>query len=203
MFGFSKQEEDYRKYRWFFTSSGTLVVGGKSDEQNEIVFNHFLKKGYYVMHTSSPGSPFMIIQSDNPTSEDKEETAIFCACFSKQWKRLKNEKEKVAVDIFRAEQLYKNRLMKKGSFGVNGEKKTIVVTPALILIFQKGKLRTIAKTKQTVKKGGEVLAEIKLGSLTKEQACEKIARRLKETYQFPVSKDEIMAALPSDKMSVK
>lgn len=202
MFGLSKQEEDYRKYRWFFTASGTLVVGGKSDEQNEIVFKHFLKKGYYILHTSSPGSPFMIIQTDRPSGEDLEETAIFCACFSKQWKHVGNEKEHISVDIFRAEQLYKTRMMKKGTFGINGEKKTLKVAPALILVFQKGKLRAVAKTKQNMKQGGEILAEIRPGKLSKEEACEKISQRLKDIYQYPVSKDEIMAALPSDKLKV-
>ena len=31
------KEIDYKKFRWFFTSSGLLVVGGKSAEQNEAV----------------------------------------------------------------------------------------------------------------------------------------------------------------------
>ena len=27
--------DNYQKYKWFFTSSGKLVVGGKSSEQND------------------------------------------------------------------------------------------------------------------------------------------------------------------------
>jgi predicted ribosome quality control (RQC) complex YloA/Tae2 family protein len=81
MFGLLNPDKDYRNYRWFFTSNGILVVGGKSDEQNELVIKNFLKPEYTVMHTSKPGSSFTIIQSDNPSKEDLEETAIFCACF--------------------------------------------------------------------------------------------------------------------------
>ena len=84
--GLSKSEKDYLKYRWFFTSEGKLVVGGKSDEQNEEVIKNFLRPDYLIMHTSLPGSPFMIIQDDNPSKNDLKETAIFCASFSKQWK---------------------------------------------------------------------------------------------------------------------
>ena len=61
-----KPQKDYRNYRWFFTSNGVLVVGGKSDEQNELVIRNFLKPDYTIMHTSKPGSPFMILQTSNP-----------------------------------------------------------------------------------------------------------------------------------------
>ena len=58
-----KDNRDYMKFRWFFTSSGKLVVGGKSDELNERVLREYLNPKYVVCHTSEPGSPFMIIVS--------------------------------------------------------------------------------------------------------------------------------------------
>ena len=190
--------KDYRNYRWFFTSDGSLVVGGKSDEQNELVLRNFLKPEYVVMHTSKPGSGFMIIQKDNPSKRDLDETAVFCACFSKQWKNLKNNKEKVSIDVFKGEQIYKTKLMKKGTFGINGKKQTTKVKPELVLIFQKGKLKSVPKT-TTEKK----LVEIKPGKLSKEQATDKIAKIVKDKYHLPIPKDEIMQAIPSDKISIK
>ena len=62
----SAKTKDYKNYRWFFTSNNILVVGGKSDKQNELALKHFLKPEYTITHTSKPGSPFMIIQSKNP-----------------------------------------------------------------------------------------------------------------------------------------
>jgi hypothetical protein len=194
-------ETDYKKYRWFFTAEGTLVVGGKNEEQNELVLKHFLKPVYSVVHTSLPGSPFMIVISDDPSKKDVEEAAVFCACFSKQWKQLKKSGEKVAIDVFKGNQLYKMKTMKAGTFGVKGTKKTLLVVPELILIFQKGKLRAVPILKKN--KNYEVLAEITPGKLTKEQAADKIIKKIKETYQFPISRDELMAALPSDKVGVE
>ena len=77
----------YENFRWFYTSDGTLVVGGKSDKQNEEALDKFVKPNYIVMHTTKPGSPFMIIQKDNPSKKDIEDTAIFCVSFSQQWKK--------------------------------------------------------------------------------------------------------------------
>ena len=185
----SNQAKDYKNYKWFFTSNNVLVVGGKSDEQNEQAIKHFSKPDYTIMHTSKPGSPFMIIQSDKPTKIDLEETAIFCACFSKQWKQLKSATKKVDIDIFKGNQIYKNSAMKKGTFGIRGKKETMKVKPELVLIFQKGKLKSVPKTTKEKK-----LAEIKPGKLSKDQAADKIAKKIK---------DEIMQAIPSDKLGVK
>ena len=189
-------KKDYRNYRWFFTSNNVLVVGGKSDEQNELVLKHFLKPDYTVMHTSEPGSPFMIIQSDKPTSKDLDETAIFCAAFSKQWKN--SGKKKIDIDVFKGSQIYKVKSMKMGTFGVKGDKQTKKVQPKLILIIQKGRYRAVPDPN-----GESKLAEIKPGNLTKEQAAEKIAKKIRDKFHLPAHKDEIMQAIPSDKLSVK
>ena len=139
-------KKDYRNYRWFFTSNNVLVVGGKSDEQNELVLKHFLKPDFTVMHTSKPGSPFMVIQTDKPTKKDLDETAIFTAAFSKQWK---NGNKKIDIDIFKGEQVYKIKSMKLGTFGVKGDKQTKKVKPELVLIIQKGKIKAVPSRKAT------------------------------------------------------
>ncbi|MEK6936356.1 MAG: NFACT RNA binding domain-containing protein [Nanoarchaeota archaeon] len=186
---------DYKNYRWFFTSDGSLVIGGKSDEQNELVLNNFLKPNYIIMHTSAPGSSFMIIQSDKPSKNDIEETAIFTGCFSKQWK---TGSKKIDIDIFKGSQIYKIKSMKTGTFGVKGDKKTIKINPELILVIQNGKFRAVPSTIKEKK-----LAEIKQGNLSKEEASEKLAKIIKDKFHLPVHKDEIMQAIPSDKLSVR
>tara|TARA_Y100000310_G_scaffold3354_1_gene4286 strand:- start:2028 stop:2621 length:594 start_codon:yes stop_codon:yes gene_type:complete len=189
--------KDYNNYRWFFTSNNVLVVGGKSDEQNELVIRNFLKPDYTVMHTSAPGSSFMILQSDKPTKKDLNETAIFTACFSKQWK---NGKNSIDVDIFQGSQIYKTKQMKIGTFGVKGNKNSESVKPELVLIIQKGKFRAIPNPKNKKEK---ILVEIKRGKLSKEAAAEKIAKKIRDKFHLPVHKDEIMQAIPSDCLSVK
>jgi hypothetical protein len=188
-------DKKYENYRWFFTSNNILVVGGKSDEQNEIVLKEFLKPNYIVMHTSSPGSPFMVIQSDNPQKKDILETAVFCACFSQQWK---TGKKKIDIDIFKGENIYKIPSMKTGTFGVKGNKKTIKVNPELFLVIQNGKLRAIPNASRL-----QVLAFIKQGNLSKEVAADKISKIIKDKYHFPISREEIMSAIPSSKLFVK
>jgi len=185
----------YENFRWFFTSEGTLAIGGKSDEQNEIVIKNFLNPKFFVLHTTEPGSPFMIIQKENPSKKEINETAIFCACFSKQWKL---GKKIISVDVFRGEQIYKTRSMKKGTFGVIGKKDVIKVRPKLFLVIQRGKLRAVPKVVNEKK-----LGVITQGNLTKEEAADIIFKKIKDYYHLPLLKEEIMAAIPSDKINVK
>ncbi len=191
--------KNYLHYRWFYTSEGKLVVGGKSENQNELVIRNFRKPNYTVMHTSKPGSPFMIIQNDSPSKKDLDEAAVFCGCFSKEWKKLKSARDKIDIDIFKANQLHKSKAMKIGTFGVTGKKKTVKIKPELMIIIQKGKLRAVPKTKTKE----QILVEVKPGKLSKEKAAEKIAKKIKDKFHFPVSKEEIMQAIPSGNMSVK
>ncbi len=188
-------KKNYRNYRWFFTSEKTLVVGGKSDEQNELVLRYFLKPNYTVLHTSKPGSSFTIIQSNNPSEKDIEEAAVFCGCFSQQWK---TNSKKIDIDIFQGNQIYKLKSMKLGTFGVKGKKEAMKIKPELVLIIQKGRLRAVPNPD-----GNSKLATIKPGKLNKEEATEKIRKIIRDKFHLPVTKEEIMQAIPSDNLSIK
>lgn len=190
--------KDYENYRWFYTSNNVLVIGGKSDEQNELVIDEFIRPEYTVLHTTEPGSGFMIIQTDKPSKKDIEEAAIFCGCFSQQWKKVKSSRASISVDIFKGDQIYKAKSMKLGTFGVKGDKKIIKINPELVIVVQKGKVRAVPKATKE-----EKLAEIKPGRLKKDQAAEKIAKKIKDKFHFPVSKQEILGAIPSDRLGVR
>jgi len=177
---------EYTQYRWFFTSSGLLVIGGKSAEQNEEIVK-MAKQNDVMLHTSDPGSPFCIIMENiEETDKDVKEAAIFCASLSKNWK---SKKKQIAVDVFRKEQVYKNKKMAKGTFGIKGNTETIKIEPKLYLTFQEGKLRSVPFECD--------IAVITPGNLSKEEAAQAISKKLK----IPVN--EAMSALPSDGINIK
>src|SRR3989344_4455030 len=131
--------EDYQKYRWFVTSSGKLVIGGKSAEQNEALLKKLKssEEDRIIMHTAQPGSPFSVILSpiNSVNSSDMIEGAIFTASFSRAWRQ---EKKKINVDIFYLSSLYKLSSMKKGTWGVKNSPKKSSTKLALVLTKQKG-----------------------------------------------------------------
>lgn len=104
------------KFREFFTSSGKKVFGGKSSENNEELISQ-IEKENYVLHTKEKGSPFCEIKSvDGKVSKkDLYDAGIFCAKFSQDWKKNKGD---VIVHIFKGKDIFKERNMKEGTFGV-------------------------------------------------------------------------------------
>jgi len=187
-----KLKSDYEKYKWFFTSSGKLVIGGKSSSQNEEIMRNVDSEDV-VMHTSTPGSPFCVIK--NPNVKDLEEMAIFTACFSHEWKKLKKKSE---VHIFKGEQITKKKGMKEGTFGILGSVNRKNVELKLALDMQRGKLRALPLSVAEHK-----LAILTPGKMDKEQASREILKIVKDKHGYPITKNEIMSAIPSDNINVK
>jgi hypothetical protein len=189
--------KDYKKYKWFVTSCGNMVVAGKSAQQNDALIGHAkeMEHDTVVMHTSSPGSPFSVILSEikEVTKFDLEECATFTGCFSKAWKE---GKRKTEVHVFRASQLEKKKGMKTGTWGVRGAVEKVVVELKLALTKQKNTYRAIPLS--AVKKSG-VLMTILPGKADKTVMADFILEKLKEKK---AKKDELLSALPAGGITV-
>jgi len=181
--------KDYQKYRWFYTGSGKLVVGGKSAAQNDWLLKLLktLEYEYIVMHTSEPGSPFSVLISDikKVTKKDLEETAIFTACFSKAWK---SNKKEVSIDIFKLSQVYKGKDMKEGTWGVQGNIEKIKVPLQLSLVRQKGILRAVPKSAAK-----NPIINISPGNIEKKDVAAKLELEIDKVF----NQEELSSALPS------
>lgn len=181
---------DYQKYRWFYTSSGKLVIGGKNAEQNEALLRKLksLEEELIIMHSAEPGSPFSAIFSpaNSVNSSDMQECAIFTASFSRAWRQ---KKKKINVDIFHLSSLYKLNSMKTGTWGVKNIIKRVSAPLSLVLTRQKGKLRAVPESSL---KSKLPLLKISPGKIDKIHLAPQIQALLNNKF----SKEEILAALP-------
>ncbi|MFX1346583.1 MAG: ribosome rescue protein RqcH [Promethearchaeota archaeon] len=119
----------YEKFRWFNSSDGFLIIGGRDASSNEIIFKKYLDSNDLVFHTNFPGSPLVVIKNPKNqeiTSEAINETAEFVASYSRAWKEGWG-----AVDVFYVEppQVSKSppsgEYLQKGSFIISGKKNFI------------------------------------------------------------------------------
>ena len=83
-----RQHEWYEKFRWFISSEGFLVVGGRDATSNEIVIKKHTEPNDLVFHTDMAGSPFFVVKSEGKKIEAKtiEEAADATCTFSRAWK---------------------------------------------------------------------------------------------------------------------
>ncbi|MFH1439188.1 MAG: NFACT RNA binding domain-containing protein [Candidatus Woesearchaeota archaeon] len=63
--------EWYEKFRWFISSEGFLVIGGRDATTNEIVIKKFTDKDDIVFHTDMSGSPFFVVKCNEQVVSKK------------------------------------------------------------------------------------------------------------------------------------
>jgi hypothetical protein len=189
--------EDYKKYRWFYTSSGKLVVGGKSSTQNDELLDKLkrTRKNYVVMHTASPGSPFSVILSEirEITEKDIKEVATFTGCFSRKWRE---QNKKTEVDVFSLSDTYKLKSMKSGTWGVKGKINRLTVSLELVLTIQNSTLRAVPEL--TIKNKKDILLKIRPGKIDKREMLPKFHVILDKHF----SQEELLSALPPGGVSI-
>ncbi len=78
----------YDRFRWFRSSDGLLVVGGRSAASNEELVKKYLEKRDIFMHSQTPGAPATIIKVDGSVPEQTiAEAAQFAISYSSIWKQ--------------------------------------------------------------------------------------------------------------------
>ena len=83
-----RKQEWHAKFRWFISSEGFLVIGGRDATSNEIVIKKHTEPNDLVFHTDMAGSPFFVVKSQGKAigEKTKEETADATCTFSRAWK---------------------------------------------------------------------------------------------------------------------
>jgi predicted ribosome quality control (RQC) complex YloA/Tae2 family protein len=115
----------YEKYRWFYTSDGFLVIGGRDADQNEEIVKKYMEKGDIFFHAQAYGAPITIIKTGGRevTPAALAEAAQFAVSYSSVWKS-----GQYSGDCFwvRPEQVSKTpehgEYVAKGAFIIRGER---------------------------------------------------------------------------------
>ncbi len=83
-----RKKEWFEKFRWFYTSNGLLVIGGRDATTNEIVIKKHTDKEDIVFHTDMAGSPFFVLKTEGKKVDQKilKEVADATCTFSRAWK---------------------------------------------------------------------------------------------------------------------
>ncbi len=101
------------KFREYFTTQGTRLLAGKDAKSNEELIAQ-AEPEEEVFHTAAPGSPFVNIKG-KAKKGDLREAGIFCARYSQDWR---DNKKDVITHNFKRKDIYKEKGMKLGTFGV-------------------------------------------------------------------------------------
>ena len=87
-FNMMESKHWYEMYRWFVTTDGHLVIGGRDASSNSAVIRKHMTENDIVFHAEIHGSPFFLVKNarNRETGNFVDETAQATISFSRAWK---------------------------------------------------------------------------------------------------------------------
>ncbi|HUV80286.1 MAG TPA: ribosome rescue protein RqcH [Candidatus Bathyarchaeia archaeon] len=208
------KEEWYEKFRWFETSDGFLVIGGKDATTNEILVKKYMDPKDLFCHTQAEGAPVVIAKTaGKEISEDSlKEIAQFATSYSNLWKYGFYEGECYCVT---GEQVSKTppsgEYIKKGAFMVRGKRKYFKAALGLCIGIKQNKLVACPPT-EAQKKQQEMYVELAPeGDLEKNELAKEIVKffvehakeERKEEMKRIAQYEKVLRYLPPGKSRIK
>jgi len=176
----------HEKFRWFYSSDGFLVIGGRDATTNEIVIKKHMEPHDKVFHAEIHGAPFVLIKTEGkiPPEQTIKEAAQVAASYSRAWREGLG-----AVDVywFSPQQISKappsGQYLEKGAFMVSGPKNYVrnVQLGVAIGIRREGKhAMVVGGPKEAVASQTKIYVEVTPGKKTSGELAKHIRRLLAE-----------------------
>lgn len=204
----------YEQFRWFFSSDGFLVIGGRDAESNENIVKKYMEKRDIFFHAHVSGSPAVIIKTEGKEVPETTllEAAQFTVSYSGIWKSGQASGECYWV---LPEQVSKTpesgEYVAKGAFVIRGKRnyfKDVLLGAAIGLELNEEK-RLIGGPVSAVRKRAQMVVEVEQGEFNQNDISKKIYRFLNEKFEDKkliktiASPDIIAMFLPPGESKVK
>lgn len=195
----------YEKLRWFVSSDGVLVIGGRDANTNENIVKKYLEPNDIYLHADIHGATSTAIKLNGSDVNENilKESGEFAASFSSAW-----SKGFTSQDVFwvAPDQVSKTpesgEFLPKGSFVIRGHRNYIRsarVKLAIGIVDYEGK-RIMAGPIDALEAHCENFVVIKPGFTKKEAIAKKIINKINEDDLLTL--DDIIRVLPSGKCDI-
>lgn len=195
----------YEKLRWFLSSDGTLVVGGRDANTNESVVKKYLDNNDIYLHADIHGASSIVVKLEGKELNDNllQESASFAASFSSAWSKGFSTQD---VYWVHPDQVSKTpeagEFVAKGSFIIRGNRNYVrgaKVQIAIGIVDYEGK-RIMAGPVEALEAHSENFVVLKPGYTKKEAIAKKILHKINEDHLLNV--DDIVRVLPAGKCDI-
>jgi predicted ribosome quality control (RQC) complex YloA/Tae2 family protein len=125
-------ENWYDRFRWFRTSDGFLVIGGRDADQNDEIYKKYAEPDDVFFHTQAPGGPITILKRTEPDEAkggidvpetSRKEAARFAGIYSSVWDSGQGAAEVYSVPASRISKTPESgEYIEKGSVVVRGDR---------------------------------------------------------------------------------
>ncbi|RLI79246.1 30S ribosomal protein S13 [Archaeoglobales archaeon] len=208
-----RKREWFERFRWFVTSDGFLVIGGRNAAMNEEIVSKYLETNDLFFHTQTPGAPATILKNgQNAPEQSLIEAAKFAVTYSALWKEGKYGGDVYYVKPEQVKRTAKaGEYLPKGSFYIVGKREYIKASVSCGVGVEMDKFRVFGGPITAVKKYCDYYVELDIGNESPNELSKEIAFKLismakegeKHLVRSIATPDEIMKFLPPGKSRIK
>lgn len=197
-----KELKWFEKLRWFLTSDGLLVIGGRDATTNEMVVKKHMEPKDIYFHSDIHGAASVVLKAGEGEIPETSinQAAAFSACFSSAW-----SKGLGSADVYwvNPDQVSKTpqsgEFLTKGAFIIRGSRNYIRGLPLTLSI---GKVdyegeRIMAGPPEAVSNYTENFSTVKPGYTKKEEIAMQIRNKIDPEKMFII--EDVVRVLPSGK----
>jgi predicted ribosome quality control (RQC) complex YloA/Tae2 family protein len=195
-----RKKKWFEKFRWFISSEGFLVLGGKDASTNEILIKRHLDENDLYCHADVYGAPHVVIKDGQKAGEKTIfEACQFAVSMSKAWSR-----GVYSGDAYWAkpEQVTKQtpsgEYLGKGAFMVYGKRNWMHGLPlklAVGVVNYEGEDYALCAPVDAIKAHMDRYIVIRPGSMKKGELVKRIKTILKK-WGYEVREEDLNAILP-------
>jgi predicted ribosome quality control (RQC) complex YloA/Tae2 family protein len=203
----------YDHFRWFESSDGFLVVGGRDAGTNEEVVKKYMEKRDIFFHTEAPGSPVVVVKTEGKDVPQTtlDEAAMFVVSNSGVWKSGRAEGDCYWVT---PEQVSKTpesgEFVPRGSFIIRGKRNYMTaLVGAAVGIQLEGAVRLVGGPPGVVRRLAQHVVEVEPGGFSQNDIAKKVYKMLvdevgdRQLVKSIASADRIAMMLPPGESSVR
>jgi len=188
-------EQWYEQFRWFHTSDGFLVIGGRNADENEEIVKKYLDKGDLFFHTQAHGGPATVLKATDPSEaydeeidvpdRSQEEAAQFAVSYSSVWKEGKFAGDAYVVDHDQVTKTPESgEYLEKGGFAIRGDRTYFrdVAVGVAVGITCEPETRVIGGPPSTIKDRAETSIEVEPGKFAQNDVAKRLYREFRSRF---------------------
>ncbi|PSQ20863.1 hypothetical protein BRD06_11940 [Halobacteriales archaeon QS_9_67_15] len=190
-----QSEHWYEDFRWFHTSDGFLVIGGRDAEDNEALVEKYLDRGDRFFHAQAHGGPATVLKATGPSESydddvdipesSRREAAQFAVSYSSVWKD-----GTFAGDVYEVgpDQVSKTpesgEYLEKGGFAIRGDRTYYESTEVAVSlgITCEPETRVIGGPPAAIEPAVETAIEVEPGRYAQNDIAKRLYREFKDRF---------------------
>ncbi|MFB6108678.1 MAG: ribosome rescue protein RqcH [Haloplanus sp.] len=187
-------EQWYERFRWFHTSDGFLVIGGRNADQNEELVKKYMDPNDRFFHAQAHGGPVTLLKATGPSEQSRAvdfpesslaEAAQFAVSYSSVWKDGRFAGDAYAVD---PEQVSKTpesgEYIEKGGFVIRGDRNYFrdVSVGVAVGIQCEPETRVVGGPPSAVEPQAETSIRLEPGKFAQNDVATRCYRRFRERF---------------------